>query len=144
MALTTVRSSSRLLRVPLLAVVRLKHKQSLSLLVEAEPACPGHRPAVYLPRALKLPSSTGSSNEEERCENAELNSEGVWTRVAEALVGGMGVVGWGLRNPVRLSRGTVVTDATVSSPDLTWGFMWFLLGGGRAKSDKYNILNTHM
>lgn len=128
--LTAVRSSSRLLRVPLLAVVRLKHKQSLSLLIEPEPAYTGHRPAGYLPRALKLPSSTGSSKEEERCENAELRSEAVWTRVAEVLVGGTGVVGWGLRNPVRLSRGAVVTDATVTSPGLTWGFMWFLLEEG--------------
>lgn len=114
------------------------NKQSLSLLIEPEPACTGHRPALYLPRALKLLSSTGSSKEEERCENAELRSEAVWTRVAEALVGGTGVVGWGLRNPVRLSRGTVVTDATVTSPDLTWGFMWFLLEGER-KNANYKI-----
>lgn len=138
--LTAVRSSSRLLRVPLLAVVRLKHKQSPSLLTEAESACTGHRPAVYLPRAPKLPSSTVSSNEEERCENAELSSEAVWTRVVEALVGGTGVVGWGLRNPVRLSRGTVVTDAMVTSPDRTWGFIWFLLEEGEQKiEDNYNI-----
>lgn len=91
--LTAVRSSSRLLRVPLPAVVRLKHKPLLSLLIELEPVCPGHGAAVYLPRALRLPSSTGSSNEEERCENAELRSEAVWTSVAEALVGGTGVVG---------------------------------------------------
>lgn len=86
----------------------------------------------YLPRALRLPSSAGSSNDEERCENAELRSEAAWTSVAEALVGGTGVVGWGLRSPVRLSRGTV-TDATVTSPDLTWGFMWFLLKEGEQK-----------
>lgn len=92
----------------------------------------GRGAAGYLPRALRLPSSTGSSNEEERCENAELRSEAVWTSVAEALVGGTGVVGWGLRNPVRLSRGTV-TDATVTSPDLTWGFMWFLSKEGEQK-----------
>lgn len=51
----------------------------------------------------------------------------MWTSaVGEALAGTTGVVGWGLRNPVRLSRGTVVTDAAVTSADLTWGFMWFL------------------
>lgn len=131
--LTAVRSSSRLLRVPLLAVVRLKHKQPLSLLIEPEHACTSRKPAVHLPRALRLPSSTGSSNEEERCENAELRSEAVWARAAEAFVGRMGVVGWGLRNPARLSRGTGVTDATVTSPDLTWGFMWFLLEEGEQK-----------
>lgn len=93
-----------------------------------EPACTGRfRPALYLPRPLRLPSSFGSSNEEERCEKAELRSEVVWTNVAvEALVGTEGGVAWGLRNPVRLSRGTVVTDAEVMSPDLTCGFMWFL------------------
>lgn len=53
--------------------------------------------------------------------------------MAEALAGGTGVVGWGLRNAARLSRGRVVTDATVTSPDLTWGFMWFLLEEGERK-----------
>lgn len=83
---------------------------------------------LYLPRPLKLPSSSGSSNEEERWEKAALRSGAVWTSaVGEALAGATGVAGWGLRNPVRLSRGTVVTDAAVTSADLTWGFRWFLL-----------------
>lgn len=140
-ALTAVRSSSRLLRVPLPAVVRLKHKHSSGLLMEAEPS--GRQTAGYLPRALRTPSSTGSSNEQERCENAELRSEADWTRVAEALAGGTGVAGWGLRNPERLSRGTVVTDATVTSPDLTWGFMWFLLEEREQKLITTTSTTTH-
>lgn len=114
-----------------------------SLLSLRAPA--SHRSALYLPRPLKLPSSIGSSNEEEKCTNGEFRSEAVWARVvAEALVGATGVAGWGLRNPVRLSRGTVVTDAAVTSADLTWGFMWFLLeeGDREMKTMKF-IKHTH-
>lgn len=100
---------------------------------------------IYLPRPLKLPSSIGSSNEEEKCTNGEFRSEAAWTRlVAEALVGATGVAGWGLRNPVRLSRGTVVTDAAVTSAVLTWGFMWFLLEEEERKMKTMKLIkHTH-
>lgn len=115
-----------------------------------------HQPGadLYLPRPLKLPSSSGSSSEDGRCENAELRSGAVWSSaVGEALAGATGVAGWGLRNPVRLSRGTVVTDAAVTSADLTWGLMWFLFEEEEErniwqnkydKCAKYDIKNTHI
>lgn len=69
-------------------------------------------------------SSLGSKDEEEeeRCEKAELRSEAVWT----GLVVAAGTGGCRLRSPVRLSKGTGVIDAEVTSPALTWGFTWFL------------------
>ena len=77
------------------------------------------------------PSSLGSKDEEEeeRCENAELRSEAVWTGlvVVAATAAGVATGGCGLRSPVRLSKGTGVIDAEVTSFVLTWGFTWFLL-----------------
>ena len=65
-----------------------------------------------------MPSSVGS---DERCGKAAFMSVGA---CAEAGVLG----GWGLRRPVRLSWGVAAAGAT--SPDLIWGFTWFLLGWG--------------
>ena len=48
--------------------------------------------------------------------------------------------GWGLRRPVRLSRGTGVTDAGATSPVLAWGFTWFLLPEAK-KRDARNRFN---
>ncbi len=81
---------------------------------------------VYLPRPEMPLSSLGSKDEEEeeRCENAALRSEAVWLVVVVAAAG-MG--GWGLHSPVRLSKGTGVIDAEVTSLVLAWGFTWFLL-----------------
>lgn len=74
------------------------------------------------------PSSLGSSEEEEeeRCEKAELRSEAVCTGLLLAPAAG-GAGGCGLHRPVRLSRGTGVMDAEVTSLVLVWGFTWFLL-----------------
>lgn len=80
------------------------------------------------------PSSLGSTDEEEgRCENDEVRSEDVWS---EAVVAG----GCGLCSPVRLSRGTGVRDAAVTSLVLTWGFTWFLSRGGKTVT----MSNTNM
>lgn len=71
-------------------------------------------------------SSLGSKDEEEeeRCENAEFRSEAVWTELV--VVAATGVGGCGPRSPVRLSKGTGVIDAEVTSFVLPWGFTWFL------------------
>lgn len=73
---------------------------------------------VYLPRPAMVLSSPGSKEEEEeRCENAMLRSEAVETGlvvVAEATTGGCGLL-----SPVRLSRGTGVIDAGLTSLVLT-------------------------
>ena len=79
---------------------------------------------LYLPRPAMLPSSLGSE-EEGRCENAELRSVVEWTGLVVAATTGGG--GCGLRSPVRLSNGTGVIDAEDTSLALTWGFIWFLL-----------------
>lgn len=78
-----------------------------------------------------MPPSSLGSEEEERCENAELRSEAVWTGMVVAI----GVGGCGLRSPVRLSKGTGVIDAEVTSPVLTWGFTWFLSQRGEGKDE---------
>lgn len=93
--------------------------------------CPSGSKAYRLRPAI-LPSSFRSRGEEvvaERCGKAEASSVGVWAGLLPWLV----VVlldtqagGWGLRRPVRLSRGTGVTDAAPTSPVLPWGFTWFL------------------
>lgn len=88
---------------------------------------------VYLPRPAMPLSSLGSN--EERCENAALRSEAVWTGLV-VVAAATGVRGWGLRSPVRLSRGTGVMDAAVTSPVLTWGFTWFLLGWGTRQDEQ--------
>lgn len=88
---------------------------------------------LYLPRPATPPSSLGSTEEEEeRCENAEPKSEAVW---AGAVVAAAGVGGCGLRSPVRLSKGTGVIGAAVTSPVLTWGFTWFLSQTGQDQFD---------
>lgn len=52
----------------------------------------------------------------------------VWTvLVVETVAVALGAGGCGFRSPVRLSSGTGVTDAEVTSFGLTWGFTWFLL-----------------
>lgn len=70
-------------------------------------------------------SSLGSKEEEEedRCENAMLRSETVWTGL---VVAATGTGGCGLRSPVRLSKATGVMEGAVTSFVLTWGFTWFL------------------
>lgn len=60
------------------------------------------------------PSSLGSK-EEERCENAVLRSEVAWTAL---VVVAATTEDCGLLSPVRLSRGTGVKDAGVTSPVL--------------------------
>lgn len=82
------------------------------------------------------PSSLGSKDEgeEERCENAEPRSEAVWTGFVVAAVT-TGAGGCGLRNPVRLSKGTGVIDAEVTSLVLTWGFTWFLSQRGKDEDE---------
>ena len=75
---------------------------------------------LYLPRPA-MPSSVGS---DERCGKAAFMSAGACTE--PGVLGG-----WGLRRPVRLSWGVAAAGAT--SPDLIWGFTWFLLGGGGGK-----------
>lgn len=97
---------------------------------------------LYLPRPAMPPSSLGSKDEEEeeRCENAELRSEAVWTGiVVVAAAATMGAGGCGLRSPVRLSKGTGVIDAEVTSPVLTWGFTWFLSQRGKGEDELVNI-----
>lgn len=77
-----------------------------------------------------MPLSSLASNEEEggRCENAMVKSVVVWTvLVVEMAAVALGAGSCGLRSPVRLSSGTGVTDAEVTSFGLTWGFTWFLL-----------------
>lgn len=88
-----------------------------------------NRNQPYRPRPAMLPSSLGSKEEEEedRCENAALSSAAICTELVVAP--GTEDGGWGLRSPVRLSRGTGVMDTGVTSPVLTGGFTWFLLGG---------------
>ncbi len=86
---------------------------------------------VYLPRPAMTVSSLGSKDEE-RCENVELRSEVVWTGlVVVVAAAATGPGGCGLRSPVRLSKGTGVIDAVVTSLVLTWGFTWFLLRRGK-------------
>lgn len=86
-------------------------------------------------------SSLGSKDEfeEERCENAELRSEPVCTGL---VVETTGAGGCGLRSPVRLSKGTGVIDAGVTSFVLTWGFTWFLIQ--TRKKVKMNKVNIEM
>lgn len=82
-------------------------------------------------------SSLGSKDEEERCENVELRSEAVWPGLVVAAATGVG--GCGPRSPVRLSKGTGVMDAEVTSFVLPWGFTWFLLRWEQAKMTTVNI-----
>lgn len=85
-----------------------------------------------------MPLSSLGSKDEERCENAELRSEAVWSGLGA--VAATAARGCGLRSPVRLSKGTGVVDAGVTSFVLTWGFTWFLLQrGGKVKMTKVNI-----
>lgn len=97
---------------------------------------------LYLPRPAMPLSSLGSKDEEERCENTELKSEAVWTGVVVVVVVAAGVGGCGLRSPVRLSKGTGVIDAVVTSLVLTWGFTWFLLQRGKGEDDQDQFENT--
>lgn len=71
-----------------------------------------------------MPLSSLGSRLEERCEKAAVRSAAVCAEpgVEEAAAGGCG-----LRSPVRLSSGTGVMDAEVTSLVLTCGFKWFLL-----------------
>lgn len=76
-----------------------------------------------------MPLSSLGSKVEERCENAAVRSEAVWTGAVVEVAEGAG--GCGLRSPVKLSSGTGVMDAEVTSLVLTWGFKWFLLRKGK-------------
>lgn len=79
-----------------------------------------------------MPSSLESS-EGERCENAPAKSAAKCTEPAAPLEAAAGVCG--LRNPVRLSSGTGVMDAEVTSFGLTCGFKWFLSQHGGEKAE---------
>lgn len=98
------------------------------------------RGKLYLPRPA-MPLSSLGSKVEERCENAAVRSEAVWTgAVVEVAEGAEGAGGCGLRSPVKLSSGTGVMDAEVTSLVLTWGFKWFLL----QKREKVKMINTNL
>lgn len=93
---------------------------------------------VYLPRPAMPLSSLGSKDEEEeeRCENAELRSEAVCTGLVVVAAAAVAAGGCGLHSPVRLSKGTGVIDAEVTSLVLTWGFTWFLLQRGKGENEQ--------
>lgn len=85
------------------------------------------------------PSSLGSKDEdeEERWENAELRSEAVW--IEFVVVAATEVGAGGARSPVRLSKGTGVMVAEVTSFVLPWGFTWFLSQWEQVKMNTVNI-----
>lgn len=124
---TTSMKSQRSCHLPSVSV---RHKSALQR----------QRGKLYLPRPA-MPLSSLGSKVEERCENAAVRSEAVWTgAVVEVAVGAEGAGGCGLRSPVKLSSGTGVMDAEVTSLVLTWGFKWFLLQRG----EKAKMISTNL